>query len=374
VHGHTEALKKQGASDGKHYVLECDTCPRAKGTNYLKGQASWPWTHQHYDRSPTAAAVAGVSLTANQLTINSPTDDEAKPFLPILDSSTKTRVVPWLQTICGYQDDVFPAESVFPAHVMRLYCMLYENTRAVVFAFTGKLPVGYVDDITNKLVCPHKFNLSDRDADRNTFYQLMCVPCNDVDEFVNFADELEAEESMEKRLQAALKQITIFDPHKNVEREPAYQGVVLVNQPLRTFTIPDPAAVNPFRVRKTLPRDKTRPPPSITTYKEYKERYNKRMAYLQPPPPPPPPPKPQETSMVVNALAPPRNKYHATHTTTRQPPPKKQKKRQQAPAPAPAPTPDDNHLRDALVGKLHPFLGPLRGAEHSLAFIFPRTG
>lgn len=148
VQNHREALKRQGANDGKHYVLECDTCPRAKGNGYMKGQASWPWTHQHVERS---ASGKGYATTTKQLEIKSPSEEQAKAFLPVLESSTKARVVPWLQTICGYQEMSFPAESVFPDHIMRLHCMLYEKTRAVVFAFTGKLPLGYTEDMQNKL-------------------------------------------------------------------------------------------------------------------------------------------------------------------------------------------------------------------------------
>lgn len=297
VHGHTEALKRQGASDGQHYVLECDTCPRTKGTGYLKGQASWPWTHQHYSRTAQG--------TASQLTIENPTDDAAKPFLPVLESSTKARVVPWLQSMCGYQENVFPADSVFPEHIMRLHCMLYENTHAVVFAFpaTCNIPLSF-----DKFVCPHKFHLSEKDDDRNTFYQLMCVPCNNVDEFVQFADKMEEELSdVNQRLETALKQIAAFDPHRDLEKEPLFQGVMTLDKPLEhTFKIPDPAATVPIIVRKTLAQNRKRPGKPLTST-ELRRKYvvvqpsrDERPCIEQPPP-----------RATVNALAPPRNKYQA---------------------------------------------------------------
>ena len=320
VHGHREALKRQGANDAKHYVLECDSCPRAQGTGYLKGQASWPWTHQHTSRS---------SNTTTQLTITSPSQEEAKPFLPVLESSTKARVVPWMQSICGYQETMFPANSVFPEHIMRLYCMLYENTRAVVFAFSGDVPLGMAPDVYNKYVCPHKFNLGDADDDADIFYHLMCVPCNDVPSFVAFADKME-HLSMGKRLEAALAQIALFDPHSDVSDIPQFQGVLMVDQPLEhTFRIPDPKATRPFVPRKQLSiMNKKKKKKKRMTYDDLKRNLgkisHKHKNKMDDTPQSRPKAQPME---IINALAPPNNKYQSMHHKQSEAPARKKSKK-----------------------------------------------
>lgn len=176
-------------------------------------------------------------------------------------------------------------------------------------------------------VCHHKFNLSEREEDRDTLYQLMCVPCNDRESFIRFADIME-DLTMERRLEAALEQIIEFDPHKDVANEPQFQGVLMRGQPLEhNFRIPNPNATRPFVPRKKLtllssddskktPRDKH------LTYKELQEKHLKKMPKKKRRKKrhknePQKEEEEEEKALVneedaltiVNALAPPNNKY-----------------------------------------------------------------
>jgi hypothetical protein len=260
VHGHVESLKRQGAYDGKHYVLECTLCPPTTANGHHKAQAAYPWVHEHYKNVG--------DTTTTRLVIDSPYCEEAIPFLPVVDCSTKARIVPWLQTHCGYHEDRFPSSSVFPDHVMRLHYLLCEDTRAVVFAFNCKLPKEFDEDMRHRFLSPYKFSTAevtspqrssededlmeidedddDEEEEENQhMWRLMCVPCNDKTTFVEFAERMEKCD-MSQRIQLALVKLKEFDPFRNIGNAEMFQNVLKLGDPILEFSIPDP---NQKRVR-----------------------------------------------------------------------------------------------------------------------------
>lgn len=216
--GHLSIMRRQGINDGETYMLECKTCPVSKVGGYKKAQACWPWTHEHYKKADDTTTV--------RMHIESPNDEAAEPFLPVLEQSSQSAMVPWLQSVCGMDIDEFPDELA--DEPMPCLCVPCDNSPAVVFSHSGSIPAEFTEEVRRRFMSPQKYTLDDGDE----WHQLVCVPCKNAQHQRSFMDV-----EPEHRLEQAHHYISGFDMY-SLKREELFVDVCMVDGPMQQFEIP----------------------------------------------------------------------------------------------------------------------------------------
>lgn len=188
IANHVNALVRQGMVDGETYVLRCSTCIMPN-TNNLRASASWPWTHHHQTAGPESASVL--------VTIKSPSDPKAGPYIPVAETNEHMSLTNWIRGILPAYMGNFPPPLETPMGVFH-----FEDT--IIFAYTGSVDHEYDDYISNT-----KFRYPDN---KDVWWRLMRVPFTGSADAAAAVEQLSAIGDVKRRVQFALECIAQFVP------------------------------------------------------------------------------------------------------------------------------------------------------------------